>query len=89
LSYTFLSTEDFAMTLSVRLDPALERLLDRACRQRKHSRSALVQEALREYLEPSRPRLGAVIREVLADSPQGLGIERAQPAAPEAREKVR
>jgi predicted transcriptional regulator len=77
------------MTLSVRLDPALERLLDRACRQRRLSRSALVQEALREYLKPARPRLGDVLREVLADSPQGLGLERAQPAAPEEREKVR
>ena len=39
--------------------------------------------------DPARPRLGDVLREVLDDSPQGLGIERAQPAAPEEREKVR
>jgi len=77
------------MPLSVRLDPVLERLLDKACRSRKLSRSALVQEALRKYLAPERPRIGDVIREVLADSPQGLGIDRAQPATPDARMKVR
>lgn len=77
------------MTLSVRLDPALERLLDKACRRRKQSRSVLVQEALRAYLAPARPRLGEVIREVLAEYPDGLGIERAQPATPDVRAKVR
>jgi predicted transcriptional regulator len=77
------------VTLSVRLDPALERLLDRACRSRKLSRSALVQEALREYLKPERPRLADAIRAALADAPGGLGIERAQPPAPEVRAKVR
>ena len=77
------------MTLSVRLNPALARLLDRAARQHRKSRSALVHEALQQYLSPPRPRLGDVIREVLADSPEGLGIERLQPSAPERRPKVR
>lgn len=77
------------MTLSVRLKPELARLLDKACRQQRKSRTALVHDALTQYLRPARPRLGDVIREVLADCPQGLGIERVQPAAPEPREKVR
>lgn len=77
------------MTLSVRLKPELARLLDKACRRQRKSRSSLVHDALTQYLEPERPRLGDVLREVLADCPQGLGIERRQPPAPERREKVR
>ena len=77
------------MTLSVRLKPELARLLDRAVRRRRKSRSALVHEALKQYLSPPRPLLGDVIREVLADRPLGLGIERQQPSAPEPRAKVR
>ena len=77
------------MTLSVRLNPELARLLDRAARRHRKSRSALVHEALKQYLSPPRPRLGDVIREVLADCPEGLGIERLQPSAPEPRAKVR
>ena len=77
------------MPLSVRLNPQLARLLDRAVRRQRKSRSALVHEALHQYLSPPRQRLGDVIREVLADSPEGLGIERLQPSAPEPRAKLR
>jgi len=77
------------MTLSVRLKPELARLLDRAARRQRKPRSAVVHEALAQYLVPARPRLGDVIRDLLADSPQGLGIERLSTAKSERRAKLR
>lgn len=77
------------MTLSVRLKPDLAKLLDRAARRQRKRRSTVVQEALAQYLAPARPRLGDVIRDLLADSPQGLGIERGRSGASERRPKLR
>lgn len=37
-------------TITIRLDPALEKLLDRLCRQTGRTRSDLVREALRRQL---------------------------------------
>ena len=77
------------MTLSVRLKPDLARLLDRAARRQRKPRSAVVHEALAQYLVPARPRLGDVIRDLLSDSPLGLGIERLPTAKSERRAKLR
>lgn len=77
------------MTLSVRLKPELERRLERAARLQRKPRSTLVQEALAQYLTPSRPRLGDVIRELLAEHPEGLGIARRAPAKTERRARLR
>ena len=73
------------MPLSVRLKPELDRLLDAAVRRERKSRSAIVHEALAARLQPLRPRLGDVIREVLADAPDGFALEREQPRAADKR----
>ena len=74
------------MPMSVRLEPELERLLDQACKHTRKKRSALIREALAEYLKPRRPRLGDLIRQALAESPGGFGIERNQPGAADKRD---
>ena len=73
------------MPVSVRLKPDIERLLERACRQTRKKRSALIHEALTVYLKPRRARLGDVIRQALVESPGGFGIERGQPRAVDKR----
>ena len=73
------------MPMSVRLKPDIERLLDQACRNARKKRSALIHEALAQYLKPRRPSLGEVIRQSLAESPEGFGIERGQPRAADKR----
>jgi predicted transcriptional regulator len=80
----FLSCEgDFIVAVSVRLKPDISKVLERECKRQRKTRTALIHEAL---LQPVRPRLGDVIREVLADAPQGLGIERSQPKDIDARD---
>ena len=74
------------MAISVRLKPEISKVLERECKRQRKTRTALIHEALAAFLQPSRPRLGDVIREVLADSPQGLGLERSQPEAAERRD---
>jgi len=73
------------MPTSVRLKADLERLLDQTCKRERKKRSALIQEALAEYLKPRRPRLGDLIRQMLAESPGGFGIEREQPRTADKR----
>ena len=41
---------DMANVVTIRLDPALEKLLDRLCKQTGRTRSELVREALRRQL---------------------------------------
>ena len=41
---------DMRSTITIRLDPALEKLLNRLCRQSGRTRSDLVREALRRQL---------------------------------------
>ncbi len=65
-----------SMSISVRLKPDISKVLERECKRQRKTRTALIHEALAAYLQPPRARLGDVIREVLADSPQGLGLER-------------
>ena len=77
------------MLVSLRLKPEVVRLLKQACKSERKTRTAVIHDALKQYLSPLRPPLGDVIREVLADCPEGLGIERLQPFAPEPRAKVR
>jgi predicted transcriptional regulator len=74
------------MTVSMRLKPDIAKLLDRECKRRRVTRTALIHDALDAYLRPQRPRLGDVIREVLADSPDGLGLQRMQPEQVDARD---
>ena len=74
------------MPMSVRLKPDIERLLDQACKHARKKRSALIHEALAEYLKPRRARLGDVIRQALAESPGGFGFERGQPRALDKRD---
>lgn len=75
------------MSISVRLKPEVSKVLERECKRQRKTRTALIHEALVAYLQPAPPpRLGDVIRAVLADSPQGLGLERSQPEAPDARD---
>jgi predicted transcriptional regulator len=74
------------MTVSMRLKPDIAKLVDRECKRRRVTRTALIHDALVSYLQPQRPRLGDVIREVLADSPQGLGLQRMQPEQADARD---
>ena len=73
------------MPVSVRLKPDVEQLLKQACKQKRKTRSALIHEALVAYLKSGKPRLGDVIREALAKSPQGFGLERRQPRATDKR----
>lgn len=74
------------MSISVRLKPDIAKRLERECKRQRKNRTELIHEALTAFLQPERPRLGDVIREVLADSPQGLGFERQQPAQAEQRD---
>ena len=73
------------MPISVRLKPEIERLLDEAGRREGKTRSAVIHDALDAFLKRRRPRLGDAIRRALAEAPEGLGIEREQPAAAEKR----
>lgn len=74
------------MSISVRLKPELSKVLERECKRQRKTRTALIHEALTAFLQPSRPRLGDVIRDVLTDAPQGLGIERGLPGVAERRD---
>ena len=74
------------MAVSVRLKPDISKALERECKRQRKTRTALIHEALVAFLQPARPRLGDVIRELLADSPQGLGLERNQPAVADQRD---
>ena len=74
------------MTLSVRLKPDVAKVLDRECKRQRKTRTDLIHEALVAFLHPQRPRLGDVIRDVLADSPEGLGLERTQPEMSDTRD---
>ena len=74
------------MPTSVRLKPEIERLLEQACKRTRKKRSALIHEALSEYLKPRQPRLGDLIREALKDSPGGFGLERSQPDTADKRD---
>ena len=77
------------MAISVRLRPDIEKMLQRECKRQHKTRTALIHEALAAFLQPERPRLGDVIREVLADSPAGLGLRRDQPEAADTRDWAR
>ena len=74
------------MAISVRLKPDISKALERECKRQRKTRTALIHEALAAFLQPARPRLGDVIRELLADSPQGLGLERNQPEVADQRD---
>lgn len=74
------------MAVSVRLKPEISKALERECKRQRKTRTALIHEALAAFLQPVRPRLGDVIRELLADSPQGLGLERNQPEVADQRD---
>ena len=74
------------MAISVRLKPDISKALERECKRQRKTRTALIHEALAAFLQPARPRLGDVIRELLADSPRGLGLERNQPEVADQRE---
>ena len=74
------------MAISVRLKPEILTALERECKRQRKTRTALIHEALAAFLQPARPRLGDVIRELLADSPQGLGLERNQPEVADQRD---
>jgi predicted transcriptional regulator len=69
----------------VRLKPDLEELLDATARRERKSRSAIIHEALAARLRPVKPRLGDVIRAVLATAPAGLRLERKQPSKTDRR----
>ena len=74
------------MTISVRLKPELSKILERECKRQRKTRSALIQEALIAYLKPAQRNLGDALAEALSTTPQGFGIERAQPAAVDERD---
>jgi predicted transcriptional regulator len=74
------------MPISVRLKPDLEQLLDKASRRDRRSRSALIHDALTAFLKPQRPKLGAAIRDALANTPRGFGIGREQPLVADKRD---
>ena len=67
------------MSISVRLKPAISKVLERECKRQRKTRTALIHEALAAYFQPERKRLGDVLRDVMADTPQGWGLERNQP----------
>jgi hypothetical protein len=75
-----------AVPISVRLKPELEKLLDQASRRDRRSRSALIHDALTAFLKPQHPGLGTAIRDALAKTPRGVGIEREQSLAAEKRD---
>ncbi len=74
------------MPIYVRLKPELSKVLERECKRQRKTRSALIHEALTAFLQPRRPTLGEVLREVMADTPDGWGLERNQPATSDARD---
>ncbi len=74
------------MPISVRLQPDLEQLLDKASRRNRKSRSAVIHDALTAFLKPQHPKLGAAIRHALAITPRGFGIGREQPRAADKRD---
>lgn len=74
------------MTISVRLKPEISKVLERECKRQRKTRTALIHEALVAFLQPPPVRLGDVIRDVLADSPRGLGLERNQPEVADLRD---
>ena len=74
------------MSISVRLKPELSKVLERECKRQRKTRTALIHEALTAFLQPQRPRLGDVLREVMADTPEGWGLERNQPATSDTRD---
>ena len=74
------------MPVSVRLKPEVEQLLKQACKRERKTRSALIHDALASYLRPRKARLGDVIREALAQAPQGFRIERRQPRTADKRD---
>ena len=74
------------MLISVRLTPELSKVLARECKRQRKTRTVLIHEALTAFLQPQRPRLGDVLREVMADTLDGWGLERNQPATSDARD---
>lgn len=74
------------MAISVRLKPELSKALERECKRQRKTRSALIHEALTAFLQPQRPALGDVLRDIMADTPAGWGLQRDQPAASDARD---
>ena len=73
------------MLISVRLKPELSKVLERECKRQRKTRTVLIHEALTAFQQPQRPRLGDGQREVMADTPDGWGLERNQPATSDAR----
>ncbi len=74
------------MLIPVRLTPELSKVLERECKRQRKTRTVLIHEALTAFLQPQRPLLGDVLREVMADTPDGWGLERKQPATSDARD---
>lgn len=74
------------MSVSVRLKPEISKMLERECKRQRKTRSALIHEALAAFLQPQRPRLGDVLRDLMADTPDGWGLQREQPAESDARD---
>jgi len=74
------------MPTSVRLKPEIEQLLAQASRREHRSRSALIHDALTAFFKPQHPKLGAAIRDALAESPRGFGVGREQPPAADKRD---
>jgi predicted transcriptional regulator len=74
------------MSISVRLKPEISKVLERECKRQRKTRTALIHEALTAFLQPQRPKLGDVLREVMADTPQGWGLERNQPKQSDPRD---
>ncbi len=74
------------MSISVRLKPDISEVLERECKRQRKTRTALIHEALAAYLQPKRPRLGDILRDVVADTPQGWGLECNQPQEIDPRE---
>ena len=67
------------MLVSLRLKPEVGRLLKQACKSDHKTRTAVIHEALEAYLKPGEVPLGEVIRRALKETPEGFGVERAQP----------
>jgi predicted transcriptional regulator len=73
------------MLVSLRLKPEVDRLLKQACKSERRTRTAVIHEALEAYLKRGEAPLGEVIRQALKQTPEGFGIERAQPRKPDRR----
>lgn len=74
------------MSVSVRLKPEISKMLERECKRQRKTRTALIHEALAAYLQPQRLPLGDVLREVMADTPDGWGLQRDQPVENDTRD---